>query len=365
MCVADIFARSGRRTCVGTPSSLSYVAPSMYVMSDSMVPTDGSASVVSSGFSKLSPQMKSLIQSVTSDFVFGTEKKFSTKKDFDSFVENLGLVYDDNAKTYFGIPPENLGKWSKWNIHGWIVVRRDLPKEERDLGGWTYPYFGDPSKGYGIAHRVVKCYPKEKRYGEQIQASVRAREEDGKVSAICVVEKKFAPSVDPDSRAVLYAASLARHWFDRADVLELADTGAIKLPTSTLDWEVFPPGTTDDDKKFLAAKLGTKVDPKVVAEATSRLTEVKKLGPQQMLIGTSGMERYLGFKFEDDFVVFENIRHGNALYILQENWKDLSKLSRTELLKNHSSEILRIIHKDGWEKKLEHAVNLRRGFNQN
>lgn len=320
----------------------------------------GSAKMVSSGFSRTPDKIKVAVQATNEKFVFGTRKNFTSRKEFESFVSTLGLNYDASLESYFGTPSETLGQWSKWNIQGRLVTRKDLPKEERDLGGWNYPYFGDPSKGYGIAHRVAKCYPRETWYGEQLQASVRVLEENGNISAICAVEKSLPPSVDPDSRSVLYAASLARHWFGKAEVLELDKTGTVKLPTEALDWEVFPPGTAEDDKEFLSSKLTHRASPTVVSEAVSRMVEVKKLGPKEMLIGNSGLESYLGFKFDDDLVVFENIRHGNALYILKENWKDLSRLSRTELLKSHRSEIIRIIHNKGWEKRLRHEINLRK-----
>lgn len=81
-----------------------------------------------------------------------------------------------------------------------------------------------------------------------------------------------------------------------------------------------------------------------------------KLRPQALVTGTSHFARYVGAKFRDDLVVFENIRWGNAIYVMFEDWEDLSKLSRTELIaSDHSFE--RVVHRDGWERRLRAIVN--------
>ena len=38
--------------------------------------------------------------------------------------------------------------------------------------------------------------------------------------------------------------------------------------------------------------------------------------PIEYLKGLGGNDHYIGAKYADDLVVFENMRHGNALYVL-------------------------------------------------
>jgi len=65
----------------------------------------------------------------------------------------------------------------------------------------------------------------------------------------------------------------------------------------------------------------------------------------------------IGAKFGDDFVVFENVRYGNALYIMFEQWQTLSQRSRIELLRSGvSDEFQRIEHREGWEDILKALV---------
>jgi hypothetical protein len=64
-----------------------------------------------------------------------------------------------------------------------------------------------------------------------------------------------------------------------------------------------------------------------------------------------GNDQYIGAKFADDLVAFENLRYGNALYVLYENWGELSRRPRSELLKLPQSSLDRIVHSAGWEQK--------------
>lgn len=75
-----------------------------------------------------------------------------------------------------------------------------------------------------------------------------------------------------------------------------------------------------------------------------RFDKVESLEPINRLIGTSGLQRYIGYQFGPDFVAFENPRVGNALYVLRGDWEALSKLSRTELLASRQGEFDRITH---------------------
>ena len=74
-----------------------------------------------------------------------------------------------------------------------------------------------------------------------------------------------------------------------------------------------------------------------------------------MISNSLGSSAYFGAQFADDVVVFENINFGNAAYVLYEGWKDMSKLSRTELLRDENS-FDRIVHSKGWEKRLVFAI---------
>lgn len=62
---------------------------------------------------------------------------------------------------------------------------------------------------------------------------------------------------------------------------------------------------------------------------------------------------------EDDLVVFENIEYGNAIYILYDDWDEISKLSRIDLLSGRAgSNFDRIIHSGNWKEEVRKKLLL-------
>jgi hypothetical protein len=91
-----------------------------------------------------------------------------------------------------------------------------------------------------------------------------------------------------------------------------------------------------------------------------RYRVLEKLGPVAYISGTSGFQRYFGAQFVDNLVVFENLEYGNAIYVMFDNWEELSKLSRIELLKNRPGfGFERIVHRAGWKDALKKLIKPR------
>lgn len=115
-----------------------------------------------------------------------------------------------------------------------------------------------------------------------------------------------------------------------------------------LDWEIFPPGTAE--QVIAAIKRSRRSNSgehdKIMAD---RIKLFATLKPRAFLRGRGGFSTYVGAQFADDLVVFENTTYGNALYVLYDNWEEVSKRSRLDLLKGTSSRFDRFQHRDGWE----------------
>jgi hypothetical protein len=84
-----------------------------------------------------------------------------------------------------------------------------------------------------------------------------------------------------------------------------------------------------------------------------RLNVMGRFQPTAFIAGTNGFLRYFGAQFGDNLVAFENLTYGNALYLMYENWEQLSRRSRIDLLKGPRDGFDRIEHRDGWEQRLE------------
>lgn len=88
-----------------------------------------------------------------------------------------------------------------------------------------------------------------------------------------------------------------------------------------------------------------------------RLEISRRLGPNDVYIGLDEFEGYVVFYFKKKgLAVLENPIVGNAAYLITGDWRELSKLTKAELLKSHQSEVDRVIHRGDWHKKLSEIL---------
>jgi hypothetical protein len=59
--------------------------------------------------------------------------------------------------------------------------------------------------------------------------------------------------------------------------------------------------------------------------------------------------------------VFENLEMDNAMYVVRGEWREVSKLTRSDLRMRYASNIERIIHSKGWQQRLTRLVGEARG----
>jgi hypothetical protein len=87
----------------------------------------------------------------------------------------------------------------------------------------------------------------------------------------------------------------------------------------------------------------------------ARLRFACDLNPSHICIGSDDFRGYLAFIFEStNNVLLESPMEGNAAYVFRENWKVLSRLSKTELLRLHPTAVGRVIHRlnSDWRARL-------------
>lgn len=305
-----------------------------------------------SGFRTLPPEIKAQIDAIGAvPFVFGASRRYTPEQQA-AWVGELDLDQVDDTN-WMGVPLATAGRWSKWNIAGRIKVRKDLPKT------WHSWSIDAPDFRGGGSHTVSfgrEVFQKQRLYGRQIEASVSLVDEpvDTLVGTVLLeLQGPYDPEQDDE---YLYAASLAKTWFGRVSVLPLDEAGVPQIPDSSFGWEFLPDGTRDELFVELTRKFGPRVSREQVEIMVDRLDRVRSLRPENRLVGTTGLQRYIGYQFGPDFVAFENPRVGNALYVLRGDWQELSQLSRSQLLASRQGEFDRIIHTANWFDKLRLAV---------
>ena len=127
------------------------------------------------------------------------------------------------------------------------------------------------------------------------------------------------------------------------------------LKSLYVSWEILPPGEIEQNITRILTGIKSS-DPKLRQKVTDRYKFLSSLKPRNFVQGTSRFQRYFGAQFADDLVVFENVEYGNAIYIMFQNWEELSKISRFDLLSTGAREFIRIRHTKTWKLKLKRVI---------
>ena len=124
------------------------------------------------------------------------------------------------------------------------------------------------------------------------------------------------------------------------------------LTTQKLNWELLPTG----ERSFKKLKDYLQTIPKLsdVEFDFERLDKIISLNADEIYYGVDEFEGYLVFYFgKIKVAVLDCPIKGNAIYIFGEDWKNLSRLSKSKLLNFYPNKTKRIIHKGDWFEKLK------------
>lgn len=252
-----------------------------------------------------------------------------------------------------GPPPGNRGKYSDANINGREEIRKDLPKTTKSVVIQAPNWRGS---GTHDVWQTREVYVRDLIPPKQVNLSIEILQAEADGSRFTL---KFAIDEVLNRKALgfetelLYNLNILQENVGAADVFPSAASLAQYVETIRLGWQILPPGNLDEAiRQMLDGKRGA-VSQEQEKTMRERLAVMERLKPQKYIAGTSEFLRYFGAMFEDDFVAFENIQYGNALYIMFENWEALSRRSRVDLLRGERDGFERILHVEGWADKLK------------
>lgn len=259
------------------------------------------------------------------------------------------------------MPPPGAGRYSKANVEGKEIIRDDLPKVTKTYS-WDTPNWGDWSNGYHTHHRTREVYQRDFIRPKEVELSVTllSDQADGnefylKFSVEQVLSRR-APDFEDE---LLYNLNILQENIGAADVFPSAATLADYSATIRVDWEILPPGEVGEIvERMLRGKRP--VTPDLRKQMEARLKVMARSKPQNYIAGTNGFLRYFGAKFEDNIVAFENLTYGNALYVMYDNWEELSRRSRIDLLKGPRDGFDRIEHREGWDGQFRALLDRKR-----
>lgn len=316
-------------------------------------------------YKKIPLHLREKIQQFSSDSfkVAVVIKLYKTQISSNELIK-FGIWVDDqgnyNCKSI--VPQPSLGKHSKKNSEGWTEIHKDMPKVTKSYSLGERPIYGDWSNGsfdLTVTRNVYQRTEHSPSNFEIVSSLIdESQDQDGEFGIFKIEVGTTMSRNDRDfEQTTLNILNLLHETVGKIDVFDIQASKLDHLSSLSVDWEIFPPGKRDLDIRKIVGTSRNLTDEQY-HEFIDRFDTIRSLNPVRYIKGLGGSSAYFGALLKDDLIVFENIKYGNALYILYEDWQDVSKLSRTEILSgNYDYE--RIIHSSNWKTNLYKKLGVR------
>ena len=262
------------------------------------------------------------------------------------------------------LPEVTSGRFSKVNILGMIKSRKDLPKTLKTIDLGDRPNFGDWSRGSHNVSYDKPVYQKHKMVPRNQKIKITLLEttevSEQKIFSIKFQVDKYLEKSDKNfNEDLFFSLNLINENTGTVDVFPITATKNEFMKTVYVEWEIFPIGERDS---LIVRLLKTYKNPSenILEKINEKIDFFESLQPQNRILGLSGLTRYVGAQINDNFVVFENIDYGNAIYILFDNWRELSQFTKSDLRKRNENEVIIIEHRQDWKEKVRKLVEEKR-----
>ncbi|ECD6637436.1 hypothetical protein E2355_08150 [Salmonella enterica subsp. enterica serovar Java] len=289
--------------------------------------------------------------------VAGTSIAFTENQLKSGALEHLGIYFDNGVNAYETsvIPDPLQGKYSLKNVFGEEIVRKDLPKETH-YTEIESPNWGDSSNGTHTVRLPYEKYPRDIIPPTLIAIEINHKQpSDGHFIFNFRVTRILDKQSNKFDDELLFDLNLLQENLGKCGIENADKPISTYADTLIVSWKIFPPGSKEETLARIFRGKNITSDKKNVAG--NRYDFFMSLEPKKIVTGNSTFSNYIGAMLEDDLVVFENIEYGNAIYILYDNWDDISKLSRIDLLSGRAgSNFDRIIHSGNWKDEVRKKV---------
>lgn len=304
-------------------------------------------------FRRIPPRISEKLKKINSDtIVVACVREISAEDLSTNRFKHLGVPLQ--VESIDVVPPASMGRFSDKNINGEEIVRYDLPKETH----YNYveaPNWGDDYYGTHTVALPYEKYPRDflppRNTAIRVEKVVQSRPNFVKFSISEVIKKD-------NTTRLLECLNLLQENVGSVDVFAADANFSDYINSLHVAWELLPPGAREQLLQRITA--GRNLSAEETQTITDRLDFLDSLKPKNLIYGVSGLARYTGGLLADDLVVFENSTYGNALYIMYDDWKELSKKSRVDLLSGRfGTNFDRVVHSKGWKTKVRGLIDRR------
>jgi len=247
------------------------------------------------------------------------------------------------------LPPSDFGPICRFNADGKYIIHKDQPMETayRQVE-WTWEQwagYGETETHSKIVDVPYQRYPRTLVPPPSIELSIVQNVEGLKY---VVAPVQVLNSQKPDH--LLHSINIFLEIFGHCEILSENLEGYTIKNLKRLNWKILPPGKWPWKKvKKEVSSLVEKASEQNQIVIRYRLKTITAFNPEFIAIGQAGFSGYLIFGFpKKNLYVLESLYTGNATYVFEEAWEELSKLTKAEILQGNLQKE-RIIHREHWE----------------
>jgi hypothetical protein len=275
---------------------------------------------------------------------------------FASKLDRIGFVIPLNPGDSV-LPAPVFGPVSIFNAEGKYIVHKDRPMEtayrmvEWHWTEWRGRY--DTEEMSDFVDVPYQRYPRTFINPPSIELTVSAAA-DGNLFVISPV-LRFLPE---NHDVIIHTANLFLEIFGECEVFT-EDLVPFVLPrVRRVNWQILPPGRYPWDR--LQEHIRPIIDHAREGNRPlieNRFSTVNSFNPEFHAIGRAGFWGYVVFGFPiKNIYVFESAYTGNATYIFDEDWEELSKLTKAQIL-DEGLQRDRVIHRKGWHQRIKNLLS--------
>ncbi|MBW7571201.1 hypothetical protein [Caproiciproducens faecalis] len=270
------------------------------------------------------------------------------------FPEKLiefGFKSDSKAGTK--ILPAVVNRYALKNAEQYTTINRSLPKEDYyQTVYWTRTEWA----GRGETREVTEFTDiKRQRYHRDFHLPFSVEftlSEDNGNKFICSDEIILT---DDNSDKIINTVNLLLLFFGECEIT--SNQIASNSKVIYVSWDILPAG------KYPWSKVKSDIETIIENRNTTQqhmmlrnCEAINNLGPDFVAYGRAGFKGYAVFGFtKKNLYILESVIPNNATYIFENDWEELSKLSKAEIL-NFKLHKARIVHNANWEKEFEKIV---------
>lgn len=298
------------------------------------------------------------LNGINGDVLVATILSMTKAQILDDTYKNLGIKIVNEEVQFLTefIPDPSIGRYSKRNVEGKSTPLKDLPKILKTIDlGERYPY-GDTSRIPFNMYVDRMVYQQKIEEPRNNSLKVELLNDDNNNFSFKISVNEVLRKEDPNfNEDLLFNLNLLQESAESSDVYRSDTTKEEFLASLNVTWEFLPPGTRDQNLESILSEVKV-LTLSLRNEIIDKYDFLNNLNPLNIIKGSSGMIRYFGMMFREDLVVFETLNYGNALYVMYDNWADLSTISRIQLLNKESRDFDRVVHKGKWKERIVELI---------